>query len=540
MIEFIFIQINKHRKIVKFLIAGTISAGTDLFLLWLFVSVFGMHYLPGSVLAFIMAFFVSFGLHKFWTFRDSNRQQIGRQMTKYMLASLMSLLMNSVLMYVLVDLLHIWYLLSQTLAMLLIASVNFFVYNILIFQHQGEKCVRRKDEPIRVLIATGIFPPDIGGPATMLEALSQGLAEKGMDVKILTYADHIPGDSENKRIIRVKRHRHKIWSSLEYLLRLMALSRGSDVIYATDIYSVGYFAYLTKLATGVPYIIRFAGDSAWETAVNQGWTRDYIVDFQNKEYDGKIKALKIRRTKILVQADGVIAVSDFLAGIAVMIGVEPGHIRTIYNSVDFIEAEPEPSLPDQIRKSYGSEAKIIITICRLTPWKGVDGLIRMLSELRKSIATAVLLVLGDGGEMDNLKKLAQEEQVGEAVHFLGRIRHDDIMAYLQAADLFILNSNYEGLSHVIMEAMKAGTPIVASRVGGNPELIRDGQDGILAAYNDIAGLKAAAQKILADDDLAGSLADSSRIRLLDFDWKDNLDHTSRLIKDICHEKNSLD
>ncbi|MFH1583342.1 MAG: glycosyltransferase, partial [Candidatus Falkowbacteria bacterium] len=194
----------------------------------------------------------------------------------------------------------------------------------------------------KILIATGIYPPDLGGPATLLTELPSAFVKRGIEVKVITYSDVVltPQEKQEKIVYRISRQQYSFCRKAKYFWQMLGLSFWSDLIYVTDTYSVGYFAYLIKKLTGKKYIIRFAGDSAWEKAAAAGWTKDYIVDFQNKKYDSKIEKLKQRRAIILKNADGVIAVSHFMSDLAQKIGVDGKKITMIYNAVDFFKNLP--------------------------------------------------------------------------------------------------------------------------------------------------------------------------------------------------------
>lgn len=381
----------------------------------------------------------------------------------------------------------------------------------------------------KILIATGIYPPDIGGPASIITPLSNSLRENGFAVKIITYSS-IASSTGEENVYRIRKN--KIFSPLVYFWKMFWLSLGVDLIYATDTYSVGYFAYLIKEFTGKKYLIRFVGDSAWETAVSNGWTNDYIIDFQQKTYRQEIERLKARRRRILVSADGIIAASNFIAGVAEMIGIKKEKINVIYNSVDFISSDFNNSEVAEIRKKYGQDKKIIVTACRLTNWKGVDGIIKIMPALLKKVGLINFLVLGDGPELDNLKKLAVELGVQDRVQFLGRIRHEEILSYFKAADLFILNTNYEAMSHTLLEAMTAGAPIVATRAGGNPEVIDDGKSGLLVRYNQTEELTNAAIKILTDKSFADELVKNAAEKLKNFNWDNVINKTVKVLREI--------
>lgn len=384
---------------------------------------------------------------------------------------------------------------------------------------------------MRILIATGIFPPDIGGPATMIGELRSALNKLGHEVKIVTYASNSICDQE---VYRVNRQASIIFRYLKFFYFLLKFKNWAEVIYVTDIYSVGYFAYILKKFFGKKYIVRFAGDSAWETAVTKGWTKDYIIDFQTKKYSSKIEKIKTRRKKILVNADNVIVVSNFLAEVAKLIGVKANKISVIYNSVEFETKFITDN--DKILSQYKkNNEKIIVTACRLTPWKGVDGIIRILPDLIKKIGPTNFLVLGDGSEKNNLIKLAENIGVKENVFFLGAVSREKVDSIFKSSDVFILNSNYEGLSHTLLEAMQAELPIVATNIGGNPEVITDNQDGLLVEYNNDNQLLDACFKILSQPALANSFKQKAKEKLKKFDWQSVTYKTNEIIKKVICE-----
>ncbi len=382
----------------------------------------------------------------------------------------------------------------------------------------------------KILIATGIYPPDIGGPATILPTLKKDLKQKGLDVKIITYSNIL---LKEKNVVRIPKSR---FGRLEYLLRMFFLSFSSSVIYVMDVYSVGYFACLVKKMTGKKYVVRFVGDSAWETAVANGWTSDYIVDFQKKTYDQKIERLKARRKKILVNAEKVVVVSKFLSSIAEAIGVKKEKIRLIYNAVDFVKDESlDLQREKDVKQEFPQGSKIIVTACRLALWKGVDGIIRIMPELKKSFGNIFLLILGDGPESENLKKMAFDLGVEKNVIFKGRIEHEQMIDYFKIADLFILNTNYEGMSHTLLEAMRFGAPIVTTDIGGNPELIENNKEGILVEYNNDSQLMSAVKKILSDVETARTFSANARKKQEDFKWENTVEETASLLKQTGNE-----
>lgn len=122
-----------HRMIAKYLVAGGMAASVDIGLLYVFTDIFDIWYLVSAALAFIAAFFVSFVLQKFWTFRDTSTDKIHAQAGLYFVVALLNLCLNTALMYIFVDIFQIWYIFSQIIIGLLVASFSFFIYNKFIF-----------------------------------------------------------------------------------------------------------------------------------------------------------------------------------------------------------------------------------------------------------------------------------------------------------------------------------------------------------------------------------------------------------------------
>lgn len=530
-------EIYKRKTIVKFIISGGVATFTDLALLYVLTNYAGYWYLFSAILAFIAAFFVSFFLQKFWTFRDNGREKMYSQMTRYFIVGSINLAINTLGMYLVVDIFGIWYLLAQIIVSAVIAFESFLIYKYAIFNGAAEAGAAGGEKKMKVLIATGIYPPDYRGPATLLEALPRALINKGIEVKIITYSFIKTRPEERGMVYRIKRGKIAALSQIRYLVKLWRLADWADEIYALDVYSAGYFTYLMKKIKGVKYAVRFVGDSAWETATRNGWCGDYIIDFQDKTYDKNIERLKARRKKILLGADKIVAPSNFIGLVLNKIGVEKEKVKVIYNSLDFSRYPFDENSVVSIKEKYGRGSKIIVSPGQLNPWKGFDGVIKILPELMKELNLKInLLILGKGQEHDNLEKLARELGVSERVHFLGRIEHEKIMDYFKAADLFILNSNYEGMSHVLLEAMESGAPIITTNRGGNPEVIADNETGLIVNYNNEAELLKAAKKIFSDNDFAKKIAVNAKEKIKFFSWEKTVDETAETLRTVFKDR----
>ena len=531
----IFRKLYRRRTIFKFIFSGGSAASVGIIILYTLTSLLGVWYLLSAILSFIVAFFVSFFLQKFWTFRDSTKEKMYGQMTWYFVVGLINLGINTAGMYVFVDIFGIWYIFSQILISGILALSNFTIYKYLIFKRVGGKegGIPNEAPKKKILIATGIYPPDYRGPATLLESLPGALKSKGFEIKIITYSDVPASELEKEWVFRINKKRPPVVRHLLYFFRLWELSNWADLVYATDVYSVGYLTFFCCRLREKKYILRFTGDSAWESARLKAQIADSIVDFEENTYSPAIEKQKEKRKRIMVSAEKIIVDCESGGRLAELIGVPKEKIKVIYNSLDtkkFIASEEKVR---SIRKSCGQDSKIIISPGQLNPWKGFDGVIKIIPRLIEGLGSGLhLLILGEGPEKTSLENLAKELKIANNVHFLGKVVHSEMINYLSAADLFILNSDYEGMSHAILEAMYAARPIIVSRSGGNCELIGNGREGLTFGYNNLDELFNAAYKMLNDRPKAKQLAKNAKIKSDNFKWENVVNGTVKVFEEL--------
>jgi len=241
----------KYKQIIKYLIAGSTAAFTDLALLYIFTDILGIWYLISTSLAFIIAFFVSFFLQKFWTFRDSDKEIMYKQMGIYLAVTLANFMINVAMMYIFVDGFKIWYMLAQFIISGLIAFESYFVYKTFIFN----KNKKLGDGKIKILIATGIYPPDIGGPAQYAKNLVEQFTGLGYGVKVLSY-------KLEKKLPIGLRH-------ILYFFRVIFNLNDTNLIIAFDTFSVGVPAVIASIVFNKKIIIRTGGDFLWESYIER-------------------------------------------------------------------------------------------------------------------------------------------------------------------------------------------------------------------------------------------------------------------------------
>jgi len=385
----------------------------------------------------------------------------------------------------------------------------------------------------RILILSGVFPPDIGGPTAFLDPLARELLKNGYFIRVLTF-----GEKDKSRYLYPVKKISNLWPgiirSFIYLKWGLWYGLKADLVYNQDLYTAGLTGLIIKKVLRKKLITRFVGDSAWEKSSAGKLITDDIISFQGKKYSSKIERWKRARKKILTNSDKIIVASNFLKQVALKIGAPEEKIKVIYNSVDFMETEASSS-KEELKNKMDLKGKILLTIARLTPWKGIDTLIEIMPDLIENYGEISLIIVGHGPELKNLKELAKKLKIGKKIIFTGKAERQEINDYMSIADVFLLNTNYEGMSHTLLEAMKAGVAIITTPVGGNLETIKDNQTGLLVDYSNKQKWIEAISKLLDNPDLGERFIKNAKDDLTRFDWNNLVKETINVFEGLNNE-----
>ena len=372
---------------------------------------------------------------------------------------------------------------------------------------------------MRLVIAAGIFPPDIGGPASYVPKLAASLVHRGHDVHVVCLSDGSEHDDGRYSfpVTRIRRQGARAVRMATSARVLVALCRGRDLLYANGL---NVEAHCAGMALRLPVIHKIVGDLAWERARNRGWFDGTLDDYQTARKRPRLRLLDARRTIPLQYAAGIITPSVYLRDVIAGWGVSPSAIHVVHNALpQDIPAAVPVGLPP-------FDGHTIATICRLVPWKGVDGLIDAVAD----IPGVRLLVIGEGPCRSALEAHAALRGVTDRVLWMGTRSPGEIQAIFQCADLFVLNSSYEGLPHVVLEAMRAGVPVVATAAGGTPEVVVDGATGRLIPCGSILALRQAVAEMLAAPDSALAMASRAFEQVqVRFGYTTMVDETERVL-----------
>ena len=345
---------------------------------------------------------------------------------------------------------------------------------------------------MRVLVVSGIWPPDVGGPASHAPEVAEFLLAHGHEPHVLVGADRAPARAAYPVdwVDRASLLRH-----LQAFRRIAALAKKADVVYTTGMFGRSGAG---SLAAGTPYVVKLTADPAFERARRRGLTHATLAGFQ---HDRSPVTLPFRaaRDAIARRAAHVITPSAYLRELALGWGVS--HVTVLPN--------PAPDVPaldrDALRARFGFDGPTLVFAGRLALPKSLEVGIEAARR-----AGVPLAIAGDGPERARL------EGLGHA-RFLGPLPREQVLELFAAGDASLLSSSWENFPHSVVESLAVGTPVIATAVGGVPEVVKDGENGLLVPPDDVDALADAIRRGLADDRLRAnaraSIAEYSADRL---------------------------
>jgi glycosyltransferase involved in cell wall biosynthesis len=348
---------------------------------------------------------------------------------------------------------------------------------------------------VRVVIVSGIWPPDVGGPASHAPALASFLHARGHEVAVVTTAQEPPA-REPYSVSWVARRRPAGLRHAGVVNAVRRRAASADLVYAT---SMIRRAALGAAVARRPLVVKLVADEAYERSRRHGLFGGTLEEFQRFDGGVRVRLLRVSRNRALGRAARVLCPSAYLRDIAIGWGLDPRRITVLPN--------PAPALPElppreHARVALGLDAPLLAFAGRLTAQKDLGVALEALAE----VPDARLAILGDGPERKRLEQRVGELGLNGRVRFLGSGRRDDVLRLFRAADAAVLSSHWENLPYAVVEALAVGTPVVATAVGGVPEVVRDGENGLLVPPRDPRALSRALGRLVADASLRSRLA----------------------------------
>ncbi len=377
---------------------------------------------------------------------------------------------------------------------------------------------------MKIIIATPIYPPEIGGPATYTKELCERLADTH-DITVITYTNSAEAFPKT-RLIPVGKGRPLPVRLGIFFVKLFRASKGTDVIYVQNAMAAGLPVALVCMLRGIPFVLKFVGDEAWERATQRRLTQKRLEEFMASPDGGiKIRLMMLVQGFVLRRAAVVTTPSAYLSEALIRTyGVKPERAVVNYNA-----AESTQVLPFETKHV----AHQIATTARLVAWKGIDGIIRALSIVKKKFPDAQLIVAGDGPEMQNLQDLSKKVGAADSVTFLGNISRAETWQLRKNSEIYVLNSTYEGLPHTVLTSFAAETPTIATNIPGTNEALYHEKTGLLVEPGDYQALADAIERLFNNPALGKELAENGKKLLREkFSWEAHTQTLNRILKSV--------
>ena len=311
-------------------------------------------------------------------------------------------------------------------------------------------------------LISGIYFPDVGGPATFVPKLAGKLIDHKHEIVTISLGDRgVKRNEEVWKRIFILRSIPKIIRLPLTIIVIIMNSLKSDVIFANGLHEETAMA---NLILRKKLIFKIVGDPIWERAINGNQTKQGIVEFNASKLKGSIQFQRKILNWSMGQADIVITPSKQLAHF-VKKWNRNANTLVITNGIEI------PLVNKNNAKDFD-----VIFFGRLTKWKEIETLIDAIKICKRK-----LIVIGDGPEKTRLISYAQTKDAD--VTFLGEKNRNEIFNIAQKCRIFCLASSYEGLSHALLEAMALELPVIVSNIEANLDVIENNKTGLVFELN---------------------------------------------------------
>lgn len=319
---------------------------------------------------------------------------------------------------------------------------------------------------MRVLVTVGIFPPDIGGPATFVPKIAKYFQDElNYEIEILTLSDNKNSNiNDDFSVKRIDRNLPIIYRWLKTIFTIYKLGKNKDLIFVNGL---GTETTIANIFLNKKIIRKIVGDPVWERAYSKAKISESFDEFQVKNYGFSISLQKKVRSFSIKKSDIVVTPSKHLKNFILNLGFK-NKIEIINNGVFIPEENTNIFTNDQIN---------ITIVSRLVSHKNIKKIIRAISDLNDPLI--YLNIIGDGPELNQLQKISLESNNKDNIIFHGKLNRDDINHIFLKSDIYIQASNYEGLPHSLLEAMSYGIPVLCTPVGECKEILGNEDRGYI-------------------------------------------------------------
>ena len=315
-------------------------------------------------------------------------------------------------------------------------------------------------------MTVGIFPPDIGGPATFVPKIAKYFQDElNYEIEILTLSDNKNSNiNDDFSVKRIDRNLPIIYRWLKTIFTIYKLGKNKDLIFVNGL---GTETTIANIFLKKKIIRKIVGDPVWERAYSKAKISESFDEFQVKNYGFSISFQKKVRSFSIKKSDIVVTPSQHLKNFILNLGFK-NKIEIINNGVFIPEENTNIFTNDQIN---------ITIVSRLVSHKNIKKIIRAISDLNDPLI--YLNIIGDGPELNQLQKISLESKNKDNIIFHGKLNRDDINHIFLKSDIYIQASNYEGLPHSLLEAMSYGITVLCTPVGECKEILGNEDRGYI-------------------------------------------------------------
>ncbi|MEV8427233.1 glycogen synthase [Streptomyces sp. HUAS 31] len=382
---------------------------------------------------------------------------------------------------------------------------------------------------MRVGLLTREYPPDVyGGAGVHVEFLARELRDL-VDLEV-----HCWGEGRAVGVLR-----HRPWSALDtgndalrtfsVDLAMAAGLEGRELVHSHTWYA-NLGGHLAKLLYGIPHVM-----TAHSLEPLRPWKAEQL--------GGGYALSSWAEATAIEAADAVIAVSGAMREdiLGCYPALDPGRVHVVHNGIDTTLYRPDHRTDVLTRFGLDADRPFVLFVGRITRQKGVPHLLRAIRHIDPAAQVVLCAGAPDTPEIDQeFRDLYQElSRVREGVHWIPQmLPRPEVIQLLTHAAVFVCPSVYEPLGIVNLEAMACGTPVVASRVGGIPEVVDDGKTGLLVPLDDDfeAGLAHALDSVIGDPEAARRMGEAGRERAVgEFGWDAVARRTAGLYREILKQ-----
>jgi glycosyltransferase involved in cell wall biosynthesis len=273
-------------------------------------------------------------------------------------------------------------------------------------------------------------------------------------------------------------------------------------------------------------IVKVDDDYAWKWAIGRGKTYLLASDFQQSKKTGRAAALHQRQIRLCGAAEAVIVPSEFMAGVVNDWGIAREKIRIVSGGADFKRVE---ITKEEARKQIGIPGNVIVSAGPLVAWKGFRMLVKIMPQLVSINQFFRLVIVGKGPELKLLQAMIKNTNLDKKVRLVQQRSKDELVLYLVAADMFILNSGHEPFPGHVIEAMSAGVPVITTAVGANLEIIKQGENGFMVKHNDEFNLIEAVKTIWQTPELCRRFIEEGKKTAVHFSSEKMISETIKIL-----------